>query len=126
MTGVDFTSIIAWQKSHQYVLRVYDAVKVFPDFESRGLLSQFTRAAVSVAANIAEGTQKNSKADKMKFLNIAQGSLSECRYYNILSRDLHYIDVNTYNQLQYAWEGTSFFLNKYIEGIDKSNFSTNI
>ena len=62
--------------------------KSFPKSETYGLTSQFRRAAVSVPANIAEGFRKRGRADKVRFLNIAQGSLEECRYYLILSDDL--------------------------------------
>ncbi len=47
-----------------------------------------------MAANIAEGFRKRGKADKIRFLNIAQGSLEESRYYLILARDLDYGDVS--------------------------------
>jgi four helix bundle protein len=55
-----------------------------------GLVSQLRRAAVSVPANFAEGFKKRTNPDKARFYNIAQGSLEECRYYLILSRDLGY------------------------------------
>ena len=57
-----------------------------------GLISQIRRSAVSVAANIAEGFKKRTSTDKKRFMNIAQGSLEECRYYLILSEDLGYGD----------------------------------
>ena len=52
------------------------------------------KAVISVPANIAEGFKKRGKADKARFLNIAQGSLAECRYYLIFARDVGYQDVS--------------------------------
>jgi len=60
----------------------------FPRHEIYGLTSQMRRAAISVAANIAEGFAKRGKADKARFMNTAEGSLEESRYYLILSQDL--------------------------------------
>ena len=90
----DFTDLVVWQKAHQFVLRVYVITKVFPRDERFGLTSQFRRAAVSVAANIAEGFKKKGRPDKVRFLNIAQGSLEECRYYLFLAKDLGYYDTS--------------------------------
>ena len=83
-----FRDVIAWQLAHKLVLEVCRYTKQFPKEELFGLTSQFRRAAESVAANIAEGFAKFSDRDKIRFFNIAQGSLEECNYYTLLSRDL--------------------------------------
>ena len=112
-----FKDIIAWQKAHQFVLLVYKVTKSFPEWERYGLCSQFQRAAVSIAANIAEGYKKLSKADKLRLMNVAQGSLEECRYYVLLSKDLGYIPENAYLCLNDSIEETSKFLNLYCKAI---------
>ena len=118
-----FQDIVAWQKAHAFVLLVYNATKSFPDFEKYGLSSQFQRAAVSIPANIAEGYKKLSKADKLRFLNIAQGSLEECRYYIILSNDLGYFDERTFQLLNVAIEEASKTLNAYCKGIVDKDYN---
>lgn len=90
--AVRFEDLLVWQKSHALTLRIYTITKRFPKEELFGLTSQMRRAAVSVAANIAEGFSKRSRADKSRIMNIAQASLEELRYYFILARDLGYID----------------------------------
>lgn len=85
-----FQDLIVWQKTHKFVLSIYKFTEEFPKSELFGLTSQFRRAAVSVAANIAEGYKKRGLKDKKRFYNISQGSLEECRYYLILSKDLSY------------------------------------
>jgi four helix bundle protein len=89
-----FRDLIVWQKAHQFVISVYRATEVFPNKEIYGLSSQFRWAAVSIPANIAEGFKKTGKLDKFRFMNIAQGSLEECRYYLILARDLGYSETS--------------------------------
>ena len=88
-----FEDLLVWQKAHSFVLSVYRITGEFPKHEVFGLSSQFRRAAVSIAANIAEGFRKRNNADKVRFYNIAQGSVEECRYYLILSKDIGYCDV---------------------------------
>ena len=98
-----FTDLIVWQKAHAFVLTVYRLTDGFPKSEVYGLSSQFRRAAVSIAANIAEGFKKRGPADKARFMNIAQGSAEECQYYLILARDLGYGDTSAAsNQLNEA------------------------
>jgi four helix bundle protein len=119
----NFTDLRAWQKAHLFVLDVYKTTKDFPMEERFGLCSQFQRAAVSIPANIAEGYKKLGKADKLRFLNIAQGSLEESRYYTILSRDLSYINQEEYNSLMMRLEETSKLLNSYIKGLVDKKFN---
>lgn len=88
-----FQDLIVWQKAHQFVLSAYRQSENFPKKETYGLTSQFRRAAISIPANIAEGFRKKSKPDKFRFMNIAQGSVEECRYYLILAKDLGYIET---------------------------------
>jgi four helix bundle protein len=90
MPAQRFEDLIVWQKAHRWVLAVYRYSAGFPKQEVYGLTSQIRRAAVSVPANIAEGFKKRGARDKARFLNVAQGSLEECRYYLILCRDLGY------------------------------------
>ena len=116
-----FEDILAWQKAHAFVLLVYRVTGHFPEVERFGLISQFRRAAVSIEANIAEGYKKLSKADKLRFFNISQGSLEECRDYIILSRDLDYISQIEFEELHTGLVTTSKFLNSYCETIVNNN-----
>jgi four helix bundle protein len=109
-----FEDLLVWQKAHRFVLTIYRYTERFPAKEAYGLTAQFRRAAVSVPANIAEGFKKRSKSDKARFLNIAQGSLEECRYYLILARDLGYGDTQA---LTAQLEEISKMLERYCAAI---------
>ena len=115
-----FKDLECWQQAHEFVKAVYAVTRQFPEDERFGLTSQFRRAAVSIAANICEGYRKLSQADKLRFLNIAQGSLEECRYYIILSLDIEYIDQDKYDKLESLISGTSWKLNGYAEAISQN------
>ena len=115
-----FKDLECWQKAHEFVKEVYRVTKKFPEDERYGLTSQFRRASVSVAANICEGYSKLSRADKLRFMNIAQGSLEESRYYIILSLDINYIDRETYDHLEYLINGASWKLNGYAKAISEN------
>ncbi|MBD0327157.1 MAG: four helix bundle protein [Pyrinomonadaceae bacterium] len=113
-TAKTFQDLIVWQKAHQFVLAVYHYSDYFPQKEVYSLTSQLRRAAVSIPANIAEGFKKRTKTDKARFMNIAQGSLEECRYYLILAKDLGYGDNQ---QLMPQLEEVSKLLEKYSAAI---------
>ena len=113
--------IVAWQKAHQFTLLVYKVTQSFPDNEHYGLVSQFRRAAVSIGANIAEGYKKLGKADKLRFLNISEGSLAECENYIVLSRDLGFVGEEDYLLLHNSAEEVGRLLTAYSNGIINNN-----
>ena len=116
-----FEDLIVWQKAHAWVLDIYRNTKDFPNYELYGLTSQLRRrSAISEPANIAEGFKKRGKPDKIRFYNIAQGSLEESHYYLILARDLEYIDsANLINQVAEIGQ----LLESYIQSIRNSSSS---
>ena len=112
-----FEDLIVWQKAHQFVLSVYKVTKYFPKTEIYGLISQLRRTSISIAANIAEGFKKKGKPDKVRFFNIAQGSLEECRHYMILTEDLGY---GSTEKIMPLLEETSKMLERYSITISNS------
>lgn len=115
-----FQDLMVWQKAHQFVLSVYRLTSAFPKEEKFGLTSQFRRAAISIPANIAEGFKKRGPNDKVRFMNIAQGSLEECRYYLILTKDLSYADTQP---LVSSLEEVSRLLESYSSAIQTNHQS---
>jgi four helix bundle protein len=117
MSATTFRDLAVYQKAHQWVLDVYRISAKFPRDEMFGLTSQLRRAAVSVPANLAEGFVKRGTSDKLRFYNIAQGSLEECRYYCILAQDLRYADTQS---LMTAIDEVSRMLASYIRAIQNN------
>ena len=110
----NFRDLIAWRKAHGFVLAIYGLTKAFPREETYGLSSQMRRAAISIAANIAEGFVKRGRADKARFLNVAEGSIEESRYYLILTKDFRYGDTEP---LMATLEEVSRLVNSYRRAI---------
>jgi len=112
-----FEDIIAWQRARIFIKHVYIITKKFPDDEKFGLTSQFRRAAISIAGNIAEGYKRIGRDDKLRFFNYSQGSLEECRCYIILANDLDYISTDEKDSLIQEIEDTSRLLNSYSQAM---------
>ena len=116
-----FENIVVWKKAHQFTCLVYSITRNFPEEEKFGLTSQFRRAAVSIGANIAEGYKKLSKADKLRFFNISEGSLAECQNYIILSHDLGYLGKEEYIELCNCATEVGKLLTSYSNAIINNN-----
>jgi len=75
--GFGFERLEVWRKAVEFASLFYTITKGFPREELFGLTMQLRRAAVSVAANIAEGASRSSGRDRARFFEIAYGSLNE-------------------------------------------------
>jgi four helix bundle protein len=113
-----FEDLVVWQNARQFVLAAYRLSWTFPRSETHGLSFQFRRAAVSTAANVAEGFKKRGKAGKLRFYYIAQGCIEESRYDLILAKDPEYGDVSGSSQLL---EEVGKLLEVYLQAILNSD-----
>lgn len=84
-----FEDLIVWQKSQELASTIY---RDFADNRDFGFRDQITRASVSISNNIAEGFERGSNADFIRFLYFALGSNSEVRSMLYLSIKLEFIN----------------------------------
>ncbi|PJB73278.1 MAG: four helix bundle protein [Armatimonadetes bacterium CG_4_9_14_3_um_filter_66_14] len=115
----DYTKIEAWKLADDLIVAVYRATKSFPKEELYGLTSQFRRAAVSVPANIVEGSARGTKRDYLHFLYIARGSLAETRYFIHLSHRLGYLPGSDHGKLEAQANSAAACLQGLINSVEK-------
>ena len=87
----DFKKLDVWRRSQRLVATIYRLTGGFPAVERYGLSSQMRRAAVSIAANLAEGCGRQGDVELRRFVRISLGSLSELECEVLLAADLHYL-----------------------------------
>lgn len=95
-----FYTIVAWQQADDLVIVIYQITKKFPRHELYGLTSQLRRAAVSVAANIAEGSGRRTLRDYIRFLYHSKGSLTEVEYLVHVANRLGYLTQSDFHSLR--------------------------
>ena len=109
-----FRDIIAWQKSYQLTLKIYQYTGSFPKSEEFGLKSQIRRASLSIISNIAEGFKRTCLGDRLKFYNLAEASLEEVKCQTLLSHDLTYFTSEQFKELVFLEEESGRVLNGWI------------
>ena len=96
----DFKDLKVWMKAHQLTLTIYQCTRAFPRDEIYGLTSQIRRASASIGANIAEGCGRRSDPEMKRFVQIARGSANELEYHLVLARDLGFLAVDDFKDLE--------------------------
>lgn len=95
-----YKDLIVWQKAMDFVVQIYEVTSFLPTSEKYSLISQITRAAVSVPANIAEGYSRKGRKEYVHFLHIAYGSLAEVETYVEIMKRLKYLNANQIESLE--------------------------
>ena len=105
-----------WKDSIELVVKIYQITKMFPKEELYGLTNQIRRAAVAVPANISEGSARNYSKEFIRFLRIAQASLSEFETLLLISSRLNYLDSEMFQSIQ----GRVYKINAQLTGLIKA------
>jgi four helix bundle protein len=113
----NFKELLVWQKSIDFVTEIYKATYTFPKDETFGLQPQIRRASVSIPSNIAEGNSRRSKQDYLQFLKIARGSCAEVETQLIISRNLNFLNPQSYLKLNQDIIEISKMLNGLINSL---------
>lgn len=87
----NYKKLNVWEEAVSFVTKVYQATMSFPSEEKYGLISQLRRASVSIAANIAEGSSRNTDKEFIQFLYVAKSSASEVETLLIVSKNLKFL-----------------------------------
>src|ERR1700741_5101803 len=102
-----FEKLRVWQDARQLIKNVYAATRKFPRSEIYALTSQTNRAALSVAANLAEGSARTSRKDQAHFTQIGYGSLMELAGLLVLAVDLEFLSSDEESTLRERIEAIS-------------------
>ena len=121
----DYTKIGAWKLADDLTVMVYERTRSFPKEEVYGLTSQLRRASYSVAANIVEGSSRESKRDYLHFLYIARGSLEETLSHIVYAQKVGYISEALFKSLALEGENVNRLINGYIGFLKKSKQGAN-
>jgi four helix bundle protein len=117
----DYRKIDAWKLADDLTVVIYERTRRFPKEEIYGLTAQLRRAAYSVAANIAEGSARDSQKDYLHFLYIARGSLSETQYFLHHSWRLDYITETEHNSLAERVRAVFACMHGLIKAVEKES-----
>ena len=115
-----YKDLVVWQKSYKLSLLIYNSTKFFPKEELYSLTSQIRRCAVSIPPNIAEGYCRYSKKEYIQFLQIAFGSGAELETQTLLAKDLKFLSIEKYKEINDLLDEVMRMLNSLIAKVRSS------
>jgi len=116
-----FEDIDAWQKARDLVNKIYEITGKGDFQEDYSLKDQIRRASVSVISNIAEGFDRQSDQEFIRFLYMAKGSVSEVQTQLYIAKDQNYITSEEFNVLYEKVEEISRLIGGLIRYLKKDN-----
>ena len=119
-----YRDLIVWQKSIMLVEEVYNIVKSLPKEELYALSDQMRRSVVSIPSNIAEGYERNTTREYLRFLSIAQGSRAELETQLEICVRLAYLSVEQVNLALSLCNEVSKMLGAIIRKLGNTRYST--
>lgn len=112
-----YHKLIVWQKAKVFVSLVYELTDKFPKSEEFGLKGQTRRASISIVLNLVEGYRRKSTKDFLRFLDIAQASLTEVEACLEIAVDLRYLTDKDFEKLEEKRSEIAFMLNSLIKSL---------
>jgi len=112
-----FEKLDVWVKSGHLVKEVYSLLNNFPGNEKYALCDQLRRAIVSVPSNIAEGSGRPSAKERVRFVEIAYGSLMESFCQLRLASELGYVSAETIENIRPKFEEIARMLSGFRKGL---------
>ncbi len=109
-----YQDLIVWQKSFQLSIRIFKITTFFPKSELYGLVSQMRRCAVSIPSNIAEGYTRGYRQEYIQFLKTAFASGAELETQLLISKELGYLDLKNFEEVNNLLTEVQKMLNKLI------------
>jgi four helix bundle protein len=114
----DFKRLLIWQKAMEIIAASYKMASEFPSEERYGLRSQVTRCSVSIAANIAEGSSRESQREYKHFAEISLGSCFELETHCLVAIRLGFFEENHLGELLKMIEGEEKMLTAFIKTLN--------
>lgn len=114
-----FKSLKVWQKSKELAVHIYNITNTGAFNKDYGLRDQIRRAAVSIASNIAEGDERETDKEAIRYFYVAKGSSAEVLTQAIIAHEIGYISNETFEEIEQRCMEISGMLSKLIQARQK-------